>query len=136
MVSVAPGPPRRSPAAAPEWDSGPAQLAGAGLRQQPWEGVESRGARAGLGSPGGAALCPVGGGRAELGSGRLDPAGFGGLGVADSVRGPLVRFWVGASGNPWTRLGLETLGWFRKGVGGNLKRLDSVGPECPGPLRW
>lgn len=98
--------------------------------------MESGGARAGLGSPGGAALGPVGGGRAELGSGRLDPAGFGGLGVADSVRGPLVRFWAGASGNPWTRLGLETLGWFRKGVGGNLKRLYSVGPECSGPLRW
>lgn len=104
MVSATTGQPPRSPAATPGWDWDRPGSRGAGRRLQVWKGVKSGGARAGLGSPGGAALGSVGGGRAELGSGQLDPAGWGGLGVAESVR---LRFWSGESESPWTQLGLE-----------------------------
>ena len=56
MVSAAPGPPR-------PWDSGPARCAGGlGAGCGCGEVCKSEGARAALCSPGGAALCSVGGG--------------------------------------------------------------------------
>lgn len=61
--------------------------------------------------------------------------GLEGSGMVDSVRGPSMRFWSGASESPWTRPGLETLWWVLKAVGDNPKQLDLIGRECPRTLR-